>query len=302
MAVRICDTVTDENGIEISEHGTVAFPAACYVHELSGKEIPWHWHEEFEALLVKEGIASVRIGKEKLRLSAGNGIFINSGTLHSVVSDWGGLCLLQSVCWHPRLTGGRDDSVFWQKYTQDLLKEHAVPYLFFNELGEKGTEAVLYFSDALEKAVKEPVGFEFDIRHDLSRLLVFGYQKQKSDRLKQSEKELRTERRMKQMMTFIQKNYHQQITIDEIAESAGISVSECLRCFRNIFGTTPIRYTRQFRLERAAGMLRRGSSVSECSELCGFEDMSYFAREFKKQFGCRPMEYKKEYKKKAKGI
>lgn len=170
------------------------------------------------------------------------------------------------------------------------------PIFFFEDLGEKGKEAVLYFSDIWEKAVREPFGYEFDLRHDLSKLMVSFCQSQKEGKRKRGEKELRLERRMKQMMTFIKNHFQSQITIEEIADSAGISVSECLRCFHAMFGITPIRYTRKLRLEKAAAMLKRGSSVSDCSQQCGFEDMSYFAREFKKQFGCKPMEYKKRKK------
>lgn len=298
MAILMGDTVNDENGMEILEHGKAAFPVACYACDLEYREIPWHWHDEFEVLFVIEGAAVVLIGKEQLHLPAGRGIFINAGTLHSVAHAGEGVCKLRSICWHPRLSGGRDDSIYWQEYTKELLKEQSCSYLFLEELGESGREAVLYFSDAWERASKEPAGYEFDLRHDLSKILVYGYLRQKTENRKQSEKEIRTEKRMKQMIEFIKENLSVQITIDEIAESAGVSVSECLRCFNSMFGITPIRYTRKLRLEKAAGMLKRGSSVSECSVLCGFDDMSYFAREFKKQYGCKPMEYKKRMRQK----
>lgn len=300
MSICLCDTVTDEHGIEILEHGTASFPAAFYLHNLAEKEIPWHWHEEFEVLLVKEGAAFIQIGKEKFHLTAGKGMFINSGTLHHILPAEEGLCLLHSICWHPRLSNGRDDSIYQQKYTQELLKEHAVSHLLFEDFIGHGANAILYFSDAWEKVLEEPFGYEFDVRHDLSKLLLFCCQTQRAKKQKQTEKELRIAKRMKQMMTFIKQNYQTQITIEEIADSAGISVSECLRCFRAVFGTTPIRYTRTVRLEHAAGMLRKGSSVSECSNLCGFEDMSYFAREFKKQYGCKPVEYRTKHKQKRK--
>ena len=86
------------------------------------------------------------------------------------------------------------------------------------------------------------------------------------------------------------------IYVGDIASSAGVSVSECLRCFRDVMDATPIHFLRSLRLERASELLAQGSgsSVTEVAGQVGFTDMSYFTREFRKQFGKTPREYRKE--------
>ena len=292
MSVVLCDTITDENGIEITEHGTPSFPVACYAHNVSEKIVEWHWHDEFEVILVTEGTSFVFAGSEKIKLTSGKGILLNAGTLHSIIPAEEKNCMIKSVCWHPRLTGGRDESVYWQKYIKRLFAERSFAYLLFEEMKEAETRLILHVSDAWEKCAQEPDGYEFDVRYDLSKILYYGLKHQEKTGMKRKEKEIRTEKRLKQMIDFIKTNLSAQITITEIADSAGISVSEGLRCFNTILGTTPIRYVRKLRLEKAAGFLRMGKSVMESSTLSGFDDMSYFAREFKKQYGCVPSEYR----------
>ncbi|MBR1455844.1 MAG: helix-turn-helix transcriptional regulator, partial [Oscillospiraceae bacterium] len=88
--------------------------------------------------------------------------------------------------------------------------------------------------------------------------------------------------------------YAEDIRIRHIAQSAAVSESECLRCFRALIGSTPNRYLNQYRLRRA-GQLLRGTElkVAEIAEACGFREMSYFARAFRLAYGVAPSEYRR---------
>ncbi len=123
MALSLCRTTVDDSARELMEHGTAAFPIACYHDDLQAEPVPWHWHEELEVLVVSEGMILATAGGEKFRLGKGEGLFINAGVLHG---DWplnAGSCRLHSMVFHPRLVGGNPDSVFWQKYLQPLLDQ-----------------------------------------------------------------------------------------------------------------------------------------------------------------------------------
>ena len=64
-------------------HGTPMFPLACYDEDLRDYSVEWHWHEEFEFILVREGMLKVYVENDRIRLQPGEGIFINSGVLHA---------------------------------------------------------------------------------------------------------------------------------------------------------------------------------------------------------------------------
>ena len=100
--------------------------------------------------------------------------------------------------------------------------------------------------------------------------------------------------RMKTMLAFLNENLSEELTLEKIAQSAAISETECLRCFRRNVGMTPIHFLKETRLQHAAGLLRSGEgSISEIAAACGFLDMSYFSRAFRLFYGVTPTEYRK---------
>ena len=47
-----CTLHTDKNQKEITRHGSVLFPVACYEDDMAYTGVPIHWHDEFEYILV----------------------------------------------------------------------------------------------------------------------------------------------------------------------------------------------------------------------------------------------------------
>lgn len=74
MALSLCRTTVDDSARELMEHGTAAFPIACYHDDLQAEPVPWHWHEELEVLVVSEGMILATAGGEKFRLGKGEGL------------------------------------------------------------------------------------------------------------------------------------------------------------------------------------------------------------------------------------
>jgi len=113
---------------------------------------------------------------------------------------------------------------------------------------------------------------------------------------------LRSADRIKQMLQYIQDHYAEDVSVDQIAASASISASECLRCFHDMIGTTPNQYLRDRRAQRAAELLcGTGLSVTEIAGQCGFQDGSYFARSFRQVCGCGPTAYRRKARRAAGG-
>ena len=100
--------------------------------------------------------------------------------------------------------------------------------------------------------------------------------------------------RVKKMISFIVEKYCESVKITDIASSANVSESECLRCFQEILRISPKAYLKKYRLKEAAKRLASSSKpVTQIAYETGFSHMSYFARSFAAEFGCTPVEYRK---------
>lgn len=94
------------------------------------------------------------------------------------------------------------------------------------------------------------------------------------------------------MDRFIEKNLsNPDLKVHDIAEALSMSLPTFERRLKNLFGTTPKLYIRDYRLTKAAQMLKqRRGNVSEIASFCGFDNNSYFAVCFKEKYQITPSE------------
>lgn len=297
MALSVCKTMTDSSGRETNPHGTAEFPAACYLDDLTVHGFPWHWHGELEVFIVVEGQAAVFAGSKKYIVKTGDGIFVNAGVLHAGDNFGAEACRFHSVVFHPRLVGGGIDSIYWQNYLQPLLQSPSLEGLHLHQDIPWQREALKAIEEAYQFCAGEPEGFEFQVREWLSRLIFLLNKNLPPVRQRPSEKALRDAHRVKLMLQYIQENYAENLSAAQIAGSAAISESECLRCFHSVIGTTPVQYAKQYRIQRAAQLLASTElKIVDIGLQCGFQEMSYFAKTFKEIYGCVPSEYRRKKK------
>ena len=297
MVLAPCGVRTNQQGMELVQHGTGLFPIACYCEDLAREPVPWHWHFNLEVGVILEGAAVVAAGTERLTAEAGEGFFINSGVLHGLWSLDGAPCLLHSAVFHPRLVGGSTDSIFWQNYIQPLIEDGARQCLLFDGSAPWHREMRSAIETAWRSCAEEAPGYDLQVRDALSQA-AFLLSRNRSDAPRPpTEKALRDEARVKQMLQFIQAHYADELSAAAIAASALISESECLRCFHSTIGTSPVQYLREFRIQKAAELLA-GSQLSsaEVGARCGFSDASYFTKTFRLLRGCTPSEYRRTRK------
>lgn len=89
----------------------------------------------------------------------------------------------------------------------------------------------------------------------------------------------------------IDANPLQDISLQKLAESAGMSLSKFKTLFKKVLGLSPYRYYLQNKMELAMGLLLKGGySVAETAFIVGYSNPSQFAKAFKNQFGQLPSE------------
>jgi AraC-like DNA-binding protein len=90
-------------------------------------------------------------------------------------------------------------------------------------------------------------------------------------------------------------NINNNVTVEELAFLCNMSLSTYKRKFGKIYGTTPIRWFLQKRMELAATMLLvKGEKPSEIYHKVGYENHSSFTQSFKQVYGVTPSEYQQQ--------
>uniref|UniRef100_UPI003B5BF423 helix-turn-helix domain-containing protein n=1 Tax=Shewanella gaetbuli TaxID=220752 RepID=UPI003B5BF423 len=96
---------------------------------------------------------------------------------------------------------------------------------------------------------------------------------------------------------FIRKNFHQQISLEQLANLAHVSISALERRFKKCLSKTPTRFIKEVRLENARLLLmEKDLPISEVAYQVGFSDHSYFTKEFRNFFGVHPTKLREQIK------
>lgn len=294
MTASLCKVKTDREGRELCAHGDVTFPIACYDEDFSTHPVPWHWHDEFEILILTAGCAHIDLEQCCVPLLAGDALLVHPGALHGARSATAQQARCRSLVFHPRLIGGGIDSVFWQTLIDPLVQNKSLRYQYLDHTIAWQAKAITDMADAWTAFVGEENDRENLIRYLLSRAFRALNQNRPASATTVTRQTWDMAERTKTMMQYIHEHYAEELLLDQIAGSASVSKSVCLRCFRQVIGTTPVRYLAQYRIEKAAGLLRTTDKrTSEIAIACGFSDLSYFTKCFRERKGLTPLAYRR---------
>ncbi len=102
-------------------------------------------------------------------------------------------------------------------------------------------------------------------------------------------------KRMEMLVKFIEENLDKELNLKILTEHAKIEKSYLTNLFKENMGQTPMRYITLRRINKAKNLLRdeKKHSIEFISSECGFSDMFYFSKCFKKETGMTPSKYRK---------
>lgn len=293
MALTISVDRVDETGKELLTYGTEDFPIAFFDDDLTKISVPYHWHDELEIVIITEGSVRVRIAGSEFSLKKGDGYFSNSGILHTetLITETGHQ---HALVFSPRIVSQREDLI-WKHYIAPVLGNSQIPFLHLKTSVPWHREILCLSEAAWNKGAYEVKDYPLDVRSSLSMVFshIMNHIEEMRNETHYTSAYQRDELRIKKILVYIEKNYGANINLEDLADSAGISASTCLRLFSTVLATTPIKYLTTFRLQKAAEELKQtnGRTISEIAHSCGFSDASYFNRCFRKEYGITPSEY-----------
>jgi AraC-like DNA-binding protein len=101
---------------------------------------------------------------------------------------------------------------------------------------------------------------------------------------------------VRRVTELVHEKIEDELSLDEMAESAGLSIGYFSQMFRKSTGETPHQFLLRHRMERAKEMLRDAHArVLDVAVACGFKTQQHFARVFRKMCGASPTEYRQDF-------
>jgi len=95
--------------------------------------------------------------------------------------------------------------------------------------------------------------------------------------------------RISEAIGHLREHFDKPLQIEEIAREIGMSVSGFHHHFKSVTAMTPLQFQKQLRLQEARRlMLAENLDAASAGFRVGYEDPSYFNREYKKHFGAPP--------------
>lgn len=264
------------------------------VVESSHVSVGRHGHEFYELVFVREGYCLHHLGNSVSLAMEGDILLIKPGTVH-------------------QYTGNREckiyNCLFFRQAFEDAVWENlkklpGIPS-FLGDGPEQFPQIHLDMAErkeitrALEQMHREceqkKVGYELRLQAWLICLLVDCARAYSAHEGGQSEKDSYSGYVTK-ALRYIDEHYTEEtLSVEKIAEYTGISGDYLSRQFRRMAGIGAQEYVRRYRLSRALISLQQGKSVTEAALLNGFHSVGYFSREFKKEMGVTPSQYKDTY-------
>jgi len=95
---------------------------------------------------------------------------------------------------------------------------------------------------------------------------------------------------------YMERHYQRTMSLEDMAGQYNMSVRNFIRRFEQATRNTPHEYLQRVRIEAAKKIMEsRNEGIEQVAQQCGYEDMGFFRKIFKRHVGMAPREYLEKY-------
>lgn len=244
-------------------------------------------HRDVEFDLVTEGTLSIILDGQQHIIKKGEFVFVNQYVNHMVDNDLSVKYTHMIISTKFLQENGINLSELWfqEKIDDPKIRE------YFSRIEEEFRGRRPYFKTAMQGLILELMSYlagNYSIKRTEeadARLVALGADFNY----------------VKMAIDYIAANVHKNLTAEEISNAVGLSQYHFMRVFKKVTKYTLSDYINMKRCEKARTMILSGEySITEAALSSGFNNLSYFAKVFKKNTGFLPTELLKKEKKTAK--
>lgn len=253
-----------------------------------------HWHEDLQFVLILKGKAHFQTIGQSFDLNSGEAVFINKGVLHQTIPEID--CQYRSFIFPEYFLTFYSGSFMEQKNVLPITENSSLPIIVFHskELWQKQVVSILSDLNRLVVDKDSLYFYEYTVLIKLvsiwltiiSNIEMPTYKCPKSNIFKQE--------RMRTFLSFINQHFEEDISLEDIARSANVSKTECIRCFKSVLQNTPYEYLLNYRLTKSIELLKSTDySITKIAYMNGFKHTSHYIKYFKKKMKMTPLEYRR---------
>ena len=278
---------------ESEQHGTPDFPVEYFYLDSTHPRynMPFHWHKEWEIIHVLEGTFTAHADDSVFIARPGDTVLIRDGMLHGGTPD---NCVYE--CFLFDLHGLFRNLDMVKKYLRPVYRQQILPEIFYPATQvPQVKDMIRNLTHAYNAGSNQQNPLELIVISCISQLFAFilqnGFYTDSPVDLAERPHKIDL---IKSVLEYTELHYASPITLNDLANVAGMNPKYFCRFFRSITHQTPIEYVNMYRIEKAAQMLHstRLPITDICME-CGFNDSSNFIKVFRKYKGMTPMQYRK---------
>jgi len=264
-------------------------------HENDLTEVEHH-HDFIEIVFITKGKGIQVISNNEYEVSEGD-IFILQGFQNHYFKD-AGKAEMVNVMFDPVKSPGliSPEIKTIDGYSALFILEpryrnrmHFKNMLHLNRIDLAKSEYILN-SMLHEFSLKEP-GYEQFLKNKLEEIIIFLSRKYSQISVPKAKSLVR----IGKAIDFIEKNFQNNIYVQELAELSFMSTRNFQRIFKEATDISPNDYLLEMRIQHASKLLTEtDSAIYDISGQVGIVDWFYFSKAFKKKFGVSPLKYRKQ--------
>ena len=255
-----------------------------------------HFHDSFEVYFLLEGERYYFIDRETYHVKKGMVVLVNRQQIHKTS--------MAGKSYHDRILiqiSRQGVGEFLEQAGLLSLEKLFEENYGVTELPGEVWEQVKYLLFSIRKEMEEKQGqYESMVKLKLAEILLLIYRCRKKKVLRKDGSDISTVRTAKhqkvhEVADYLLHHYDTDESLEELAARFYISKSYLSRIFREVTGFSVNEYRNITRVKKAQELLCDSEySVTEISEVLGFESVTYFERVFKKMTDMTPLKYRKE--------
>ncbi|MCL2627984.1 MAG: AraC family transcriptional regulator [Oscillospiraceae bacterium] len=251
---------------------------------------PRAWHDEVEFFRALSGQITLHIEEDSFPLNEGEVIIVPPNMCHWATKPPSTNASYDSICFSGGLFSGRGE----RSYIGPLRLNGRAYILKLCEDADWQSQSLSLIQALTELGASADAGsreLEFcgllfllwsKIYHNsyINLSATLAYQK--------------LHRRLQSAVNYIHEHFSEDVSSRTMANQVHLNIATFCRYFKQLMGETPISYLNNYRISRSRVLLMEtNKKVADIAEECGYNNLSYFNRDFKNRMRCTPSEYRK---------